>query len=92
MRQPRSVEIAVRMQAVDERVFAGTGRRSDGHVLPMRRGNRTMIVSKALAAGPGLTNCREIVQAHRGSIRACHNPGGGASRIVGRPRETPALR
>lgn len=36
--------------------------------------------------GLGLAICREIVHAHRGSIRACNNPGGGASLIVLLPR------
>lgn len=37
--------------------------------------------------GLGLAICREIVHAHRGSIRACNNPGGGASLIVSLPQD-----
>lgn len=37
--------------------------------------------------GLGLAICREIVQAHRGTIRACNNPSGGASLIVALPRQ-----
>lgn len=36
--------------------------------------------------GLGLAISREIVLAHRGSIRACNNPGGGASFFVAVPR------
>ncbi|MBI2306982.1 MAG: PAS domain S-box protein [Rhodocyclales bacterium] len=41
--------------------------------------------------GLGLSICREILLAHRGDIRACNNPGGGASFIVSLPREAPAF-
>ncbi|MFC5301678.1 PAS domain S-box protein [Azospira restricta] len=41
--------------------------------------------------GLGLPICREIVRAHRGTIRACNNPRGGASLIVTLPREAPAF-
>ncbi len=37
--------------------------------------------------GLGLAICREIILAHRGLIRACNNPSGGASLIVTLPRE-----
>jgi len=36
----------------------------------------------------GLAICREIVIAHRGTITACNNPGGGASLIVTLPQES----
>ena len=36
--------------------------------------------------GPAI--CREIVIAHRGTITACNNPGGGASLIVTLPQES----
>lgn len=39
--------------------------------------------------GLGLAICREIIHAHRGSIRACNNPEGGASLIVSLPQEAP---
>lgn len=38
--------------------------------------------------GLGLAICREIVIAHRGTITACNNPGGGASLIVTLPQES----
>ncbi len=40
--------------------------------------------------GLGLSICREIVHAHRGSIRACNNPQGGAAFSVTLPRELQA--
>lgn len=39
--------------------------------------------------GLGLSISREIVLAHRGTIRACNNPDGGASFIVVLPRQAP---
>ncbi|HEX5801681.1 MAG TPA: ATP-binding protein, partial [Azospira sp.] len=41
--------------------------------------------------GLGLSISREIVLAHRGSIRACNNPDGGASFIVVLPRQAPPI-
>lgn len=41
--------------------------------------------SGAGGTGLGLAICREILNAHRGSIRACNNPAGGASFIVQLP-------
>lgn len=47
--------------------------------------------SGAGGTGLGLSICREIVIAHRGAIRACNNPQGGASFIVTLPRTLPSL-
>ncbi|MBA4093047.1 MAG: hypothetical protein C0489_03070 [Candidatus Accumulibacter sp.] len=41
--------------------------------------------SGAGGTGLGLAICREILNAHRGTIRACNNPAGGASFIVQLP-------
>ena len=37
--------------------------------------------------GLGLAICREIIVAHRGTIRACNNPEGGVSLLVTLPRD-----
>lgn len=37
--------------------------------------------------GLGLAICREIIHAHRGSIRACNNPAGGTSLILSLPQD-----
>ena len=49
-------------------------------------GQRALVTGAS--AGIGLAICREIVIAHRGTITACNNPGGGASLIVTLPQES----
>jgi signal transduction histidine kinase len=64
-----------------------------GHGIPpadLERIFEPFVTTKRQGIGLGLAICRSIVEAHRGSIRATNNPGGGATLHLELPASPPA--